>query len=156
MEDLEALKANSFKRAEPQDQPVHQVEKDLIMYRTVEEIPEPCDMLPYVSRGNFDIWLRDNAASYADSLKKLKACAVVNSIGHIGILKEQGLKVIGGPSLNVTNRKTLEALMELGLDPVTVTSPELLDKSEMEGLPLMVTESTYNKTSGHQDRSFLV
>jgi hypothetical protein len=97
-------------------------------------------MLPYVSRGNFDIWLRDNAASYADSLKKLKACAVVNSIGHIGILKEQGLKVIGGPSLNVTNRKTLEALMELGLDPVTVTSPELLDKSEMEGLPLMVTE----------------
>lgn len=140
LEDLEALKANSFKRAEPQDQPVHQVEKDLIMYRTVEEIPEPCDMLPYVSRGNFDIWLRDNAASYADSLKKNKACAVVNSIGHIGILKKQGLKVIGGPSLNVTNRKTLEALMELGLDPVTVTSPELLDKSEMDGLPLMVTE----------------
>ncbi len=137
---LEALKAASAKRVKPDEATVAPSPESLRLYRTVADVPDACDMLPFVSRGSFDIWLRENAASYADSLRKVNASAMVNSIGHIAMLKAQGLRVIGGPALNVTNRKALEALMELGLEPVCVTSPELLDSSEMSGVPLMVTE----------------
>ena len=139
LDELEALKTGSRKREEPAA-PAPQEPPELTLYRTVDEVPETSDMLPYVSRGSFDIWLRANADSYADSLRKLNACAMVNSIGHILMLRGRGIRLIGGPALNVTNHKTLEALTELGMEPVSVTSPELLDKSEMAGVPLMVTE----------------
>lgn len=139
LDELEALKTGSRKREEPAA-PVPQEPPELTLYRTADEVPETCDMLPYVSRGSFDIWLRANADSYADSLRKLNACAMVNSIGHILMLRGRGIRLIGGPALNVTNHKTLEALTELGMEPVCVTSPELLDKSEMAEVPLMVTE----------------
>ena len=139
LEELETAKSQSYKREEPAVQ-AEESSVSLTLYHTVDEVPDAADMLPYVSRGNFDLWFRENAADYAESLKKLNACAIVNSIGHIKMLKDQGIKLIGGPALNVTNKKALEALMELGLAPECVTSPELLDKTEMSGIPLMVTE----------------
>ena len=56
---------------------------------------------------------------------------------------EAGDRDIGGPGLNITNDASVEALMELGMSSEFVRSPELLDRSQMNGIPLMISEHRF-------------
>ena len=87
----------------------------------------------------------------------------VSNIGHIDVVKESGLEVVGGIGLNVTNTLTAEALNEkYGINSITL-SPEMKlaaarDIGKKDGvkyclfargrLPLMVLESCVVKAQG--------
>ena len=97
-------------------------------------------VLPQVSKGPYNEWLKDNLSAVVSRLKESKSSVIVNNLEWIEAFSKAGIKVIGGPGLNISNRSTIEALMELGMSDEYVNSPELLDKADMEGIPLMIAE----------------
>ena len=97
-------------------------------------------VLPQVSKGPYNEWLKDNLSAVVSRLKESKSSVIVNNLEWIEAFSKAGIKVIGGPGLNISNRSTIEAIMELGMSNEYVNSPELLDKADMEGVPLMITE----------------
>lgn len=98
-----------------------------------------------------DIELRKLSCGFKGADKKLSEIrgtkrapksgeATVNNISQIRKLADKGIKVIGGRGLNITNGLAAEAYMKLGMSEEYFASVELLERDEMAGVPLMISE----------------
>jgi putative protease len=116
---------------------------DFIAHRTLFEVEDEAIILPQITKGQYDEFLRNSFNIMVSRARESNSPVVVNSIAWIGAFAEKGVKVIGGPGLNITNTKSVLALMELGMSGEFVTSPELLGKDQMDGIPLMISEHRF-------------
>jgi hypothetical protein len=107
------------------------------------EVEDEAIILPQITKGQYDEFLRNSFNIMVSRARESNSPVVVNSIAWIGAFAENGVKVIGGPGLNITNTKSVLALMELGMSGEFVTSPELLGKDQMDGIPLMISEHRF-------------
>ena len=139
---LEEAVTASYERKEPRDVPSHPAAEsgDFVMHGTVFEVGDEAVILPQITKGSYDDFLMQDMRTLASKAKDSGQPVLVNSIAWIGPFAEEGAKVIGGPGLNITNRTAAEAMMELGMSNEFVSSPELLEKDQMDGIPLMITE----------------
>lgn len=113
---------------------------ELLSHDRVSDTEDHAVILPQVTKGEYDQWLRDNLKSLSSNARARGMSVVVNSPAWIPPLKDLGARVIGGPGLNITNLYSVKALMEIGMSPEFIKSPELLDKNQMDGVPLMISE----------------
>ncbi|MCQ2554362.1 MAG: U32 family peptidase [Clostridia bacterium] len=97
-------------------------------------------ILPQLTKGKFDEFLRVNADRISEKLKASDASVLVHNIGWIKPFSERGIKVIGGYGLNITNVEAKKAYMSLGMTDTYMSSVELLSRDEMQYVPLMITE----------------
>ena len=111
-----------------------------LYHDTMDDIGEDAIILPQITKGPYNQWIRDNLVKLAEKARENDSPAVVSNIEWIRPLAGSGVKVIGGPGLNITNKMAVKALTRLGMSEEFVTSPELLDKKDMDGVPLMITE----------------
>ena len=126
-------------------------------YNDYEDIPFELAVLPQVTKGKYDEFvsrigykLSSHAKSMqtlpddSDSTKREKAdrlpAAVCNNIGQVYAISKTGARVVGGRGLNITNKLSSIAYSMIGMSDGYLTSAELLDAGEMDGVPLMVTE----------------
>ena len=116
---------------------------EVIPHDKVFDVDDHSVILPQVTKGPYDEFLRSGADSLASKALAEGSAVTVNSIAWVGCFAQKGVKVIGGPGLNITNRAAVDALMELGMSNEYVTSPELLDKEQMDGVPLMIMEHRF-------------
>lgn len=142
---LEAAVAASYERDEATDAPVRLAREsaDYDVHRTVFEVEDRAIILPQITRGQYDEFLRNSFNILVSRAKESDTPIVVSSIAWIKPFSDAGVKVIGGPGLNITNESTVRALMELGMSSEFITSPELLDKTQMDGVPLMISEHRF-------------
>ena len=113
---------------------------ELLSHDRVSDTEDHAVILPQVTKGEYDQWLRDNLNNLSSRAESQGNSIVVNSPAWIAPLKGLGARVIGGPGLNITNLYSVKALMEIGMSPEFIKSPELLDKNQMDGVPLMISE----------------
>ena len=113
---------------------------ELLSHDRVSDTEDYAVILPQVTKGEYDQWLRDNLDNLSSRAESQGNSIVVNSPAWIAPLKDLGARVIGGPGLNITNLYSVKALMEIGMSPEFIKSPELLDKNQMDGVPLMISE----------------
>lgn len=116
---------------------------DFIPHDTVFETENDSIILPQVTKGSYDKFLENSFSILVSRAKESDSSIVINNIAWIGPFMEAGVRVIGGPGLNITNDASVEALMELGMSSEFVRSPELLDRSQMNGIPLMISEHRF-------------
>lgn len=109
-------------------------------YDTVFDVDDKAIILPQVTKGSYDSWLEENLESLATKVKAANSAVVISSIAWIKPFAELGVKVIGGPGLNIVNSYAPEALKSLGMSEEFILSPELLPPEKMEGVPLMISE----------------
>ena len=109
-------------------------------YDTVFDVDDKAVILPQVTKGSYDRWLEENLESLAIKVKAANSAVVINSIAWIRPCADLGVKVIGGPGLNIVNSYAPEALKTLGMSEEFILSPELLPPEKMEGVPLMISE----------------
>jgi hypothetical protein len=139
---LEEAVRKSFERKAPALK-IEFGDREVISHDKVFDVDDHSVILPQVTKGPYDEFLRSGADSLAAKALSEGLAVTVNSIAWIGCFAEKGVKVIGGPGLNITNRASVDALMELGMSNEYVTSPELLDKEQMDGVPLMIIEHRF-------------
>ncbi|MBR6472654.1 MAG: U32 family peptidase [Firmicutes bacterium] len=149
LEELKEEKLSRFRHACPEES--HMIsgisqmlmlsdDIETIVYDKIFDLGDEAVILPQVLKGPYNEWLEDNYQELSGKAAATGAPIVVSDIGWIEPLAEAGAKVIGGPGLNITDPLSVKALMELGMSDEYVSSPELLTKDMMDGVPLMITE----------------
>ncbi len=113
------------------------------IHKTVFETEDKAVILPQVTKGPYDSWLEANLESLAAKARTDGRAVVVNNIAWIRPLSDLGVKVIGGPGLNIVNSYSPAALKALGMSEEFILSPELLLREEMDGIPLMISEHCF-------------
>ena len=112
-------------------------------HRTIFDVGDDAIILPQVTRGFYDEWIRENFSLLVSRALEADAPIVISNPGWIKPFADAGIKVIGGPGLNITNLTAIDALKELGMSSEFISSPELLDKEKMSGVPLMISEHRF-------------
>lgn len=118
-------------------------ECEVVSHDTVFEVEDSSVILPQITKGPYDEFLRGKADDLVAKALAKDLAVTVNSIAWVECFAQKGVKVIGGPGLNITNRAAADAMMELGMSAKYVASPELLDKEQMGGVPLMISEHRF-------------
>ena len=118
-------------------------EREVVSHDNVFEVEDSSVILPQITKGPYDELLRGKADDLAAKALAKDLAVTVNSIAWVECFAQKGVKVIGGPGLNITNRAAADAMMELGMSAEYVASPELLDKEQMGGVPLMISEHRF-------------
>ncbi len=113
------------------------------VHGTIFGLEDKAIILPQVTRGHYDEFIRNSFSILVSRAKESDSPVVISNIAWIGPFADAGVKVIGGPGLNITNEASVRALMDLGMSDEFITSPELLDKSQMNGVPLMISEHRF-------------
>ena len=139
---LEEAVTASYERKVPRDVSCHPAAEnsDFVIHGTVFEVGDEAVILPQITKGSYDDFLMRDMRKLASKAKDSGQPVLVNSIAWIRPFAEEGVRVMGGPGLNITNRTAAEAMKELGMSNEFVSSPELLEKDQMDGVPLMITE----------------
>ena len=140
LEGLDRAVKSSFKRVSNIYSIKTSLPGDLIPHDSLPELDEEAIILPIVTKGVYDMWLRDNLTNLAAKASANGSPIVISNPAWIKPFSDAGIKVIGGPGLNITNLYSVKALMGLGMSNEYVRSPELLDRDKMDGVPLMITE----------------
>ena len=143
LESLDSAVRTSFERSAHEGLTSIDLPSELISHAALSDLGDDAIILPSVTKGPCDARLRNDLSSLAAKASGNGCSIVVNNPAWIKPLADLGVRVIGGPGLNITNLFAVKALMKLGMSSEYICSPELLDRSEMDGVPLMITEHEF-------------
>lgn len=119
-------KLTAVKTADRAHGPVTMPAYPLLADALAKDLPDDLLVLPPVTKGKEDQWLAQHQS---------KTDVMVNNLGWIEKIQQNGKKVFAGPGLNIYNGAAAQALTDIGVVPAA-PSYEMAQC----GMPLMTTE----------------
>lgn len=94
--------------------------------------------VPNVTEGKMDLWLKENQKEIMNFIKKYDTELYIGNLSHLAMFREKDIVLLADYGLNIYNKKTLELLKNIGVNP-GVMSLEVEDVKKGR-YPLMTTQ----------------